>query len=135
MCEVAHYIGTLRPDLIESASGLASSKAQVIKTHHNDTPLVRKLRQAVSSPPHTSIVTFNYYLSICVVLQGRVVEPLAEFHKDEVRLLGESLGLPHRLVHRHPFPGISVSPHCVCVLDQCRAWTGHQSVVSDRGSH
>lgn len=53
--------GTLRPDLIESASGLASEKADVIKTHHNDTELVRKLRS-----------------------QNQVVEPLTEFHKDEV---------------------------------------------------
>ena len=40
--------GTLRPDLIESASVLASNKAQVIKTHHNDTQLVRELRNLVS---------------------------------------------------------------------------------------
>ena len=39
--------GTLRPDLIESASSLASSNAHVIKTHHNDTQLVRQLRQQV----------------------------------------------------------------------------------------
>ena len=39
--------GTLRPDLIESASSLASSKAHVIKTHHNDTELVRELRRKV----------------------------------------------------------------------------------------
>lgn len=57
--------GTLRPDLIESASSLASSKADVIKTHHNDSELVRQLRDA-----------------------GRVVEPLKDFHKDEVRALG-----------------------------------------------
>ena len=53
--------GTLRPDLIESASGIASGQADVIKTHHNDTELVRTLRD-----------------------QNRVVEPLSEFHKDEV---------------------------------------------------
>lgn len=41
--------GTLRPDLIESASHLASGKAEVIKTHHNDTELIRKLRDEVSS--------------------------------------------------------------------------------------
>jgi GMP synthase (glutamine-hydrolysing) len=45
--------GTLRPDLIESASGMVSGKAAVIKTHHNDTHLVRRLRD-----------------------EGRVVEPL-----------------------------------------------------------
>ena len=42
-------IGTLRPDLIESASSLASSKADAIKTHHNDTELVRNLRAKVSA--------------------------------------------------------------------------------------
>lgn len=41
--------GTLRPDLIESASVVASGKAEVIKTHHNDTELIRKLREEVSS--------------------------------------------------------------------------------------
>ena len=55
------FSGTLRPDLIESASELASGKADAIKTHHNDTELVRLLRS-----------------------QGRVVEPLKDFHKDEV---------------------------------------------------
>lgn len=39
--------GTLRPDLIESASHLASGKAEMIKTHHNDTELIRKLRDEV----------------------------------------------------------------------------------------
>ena len=41
------YLGTLRPDLIESASELASSTADAIKTHHNDTELVRELRKQV----------------------------------------------------------------------------------------
>jgi len=40
--------GTLRPDLIESASLVASGKAEVIKTHHNDTELIRKLREEVN---------------------------------------------------------------------------------------
>lgn len=53
--------GTLRPDLIESASRLASSNADTIKTHHNDSKLIRELRD-----------------------KGRVIEPLQEFHKDEV---------------------------------------------------
>ncbi len=83
--------GTLRPDLIESASQLASSKAAVIKTHHNDTGLVRDLRAA-----------------------GRVVEPLQHLHKDEVRKLGESLGLPPELVWRQPFPGPGLAIRLLC---------------------
>jgi len=54
--------GTLRPDLIESASIIASGKADTIKTHHNDTALVREKRE-----------------------QGMIVEPLCDLHKDEVR--------------------------------------------------
>ncbi|KAL3862338.1 hypothetical protein ACJMK2_008314 [Sinanodonta woodiana] len=83
--------GTLRPDLIESASELASGKADAIKTHHNDTELVRELRK-----------------------QGRVVEPLKDFHKDEVRALGKDLGLPSELVQRHPFPGPGLAIRVIC---------------------
>lgn len=83
--------GTLRPDLIESASAIASSKADAIKTHHNDTELVRKLRD-----------------------DGRVVEPLKDFHKDEVRILGRDLGLPSELVQRHPFPGPGLAVRILC---------------------
>lgn len=83
--------GTLRPDLIESASKLASSNADAIKTHHNDTDLVRKLRD-----------------------EGRVVEPLKDFHKDEVRELGKKLGLPSEFVNRHPFPGPGLAVRIIC---------------------
>lgn len=83
--------GTLRPDLIESASSIASGKAHAIKTHHNDTRLVRELRK-----------------------QGRVVEPLRDYHKDEVRLLGRSLGLPEEIVARHPFPGPGLAIRIIC---------------------
>lgn len=83
--------GTLRPDLIESASELVSLKADTIKTHHNDTELVRKLRD-----------------------EGRVVEPLKDFHKDEVRQLGYDLGLPAHLVERHPFPGPGLGIRILC---------------------
>lgn len=83
--------GTLRPDLIESASELASGNADTIKTHHNDTDLVRQLRQ-----------------------QGRVVEPLKDFHKDEVRAIGRDLGLPEEIVHRHPFPGPGLAIRVIC---------------------
>jgi GMP synthase (glutamine-hydrolysing) len=83
--------GTLRPDLIESGSHLASAKADVIKTHHNDTALVRKLRD-----------------------EGKIVEPLKDYHKDEVRALGKGLGLPKHLVWRQPFPGPGLAIRVLC---------------------
>ncbi|XP_042863527.1 GMP synthase [glutamine-hydrolyzing]-like isoform X1 [Penaeus japonicus] len=83
--------GTLRPDLIESASSLVSGSAQNIKTHHNDTDLVRVLRS-----------------------EGRVVEPLKDFHKDEVRHIGRDLGLLDEFVQRHPFPGPGLAIRVIC---------------------
>lgn len=85
--------GTLRPDLIESASALASSggHADVIKTHHNDTALVRALRES-----------------------GRIIEPLKTLHKDEVRQLGLELGLPSHLIWRQPFPGPGLAVRIIC---------------------
>ncbi|XP_053691351.1 GMP synthase [glutamine-hydrolyzing] isoform X2 [Sabethes cyaneus] len=83
--------GTLRPDLIESASAMVSSTADTIKTHHNDTELIRQLRNA-----------------------GRVIEPLQDFHKDEVRQLGYELGLPAHLIERHPFPGPGLAIRVLC---------------------
>lgn len=89
--EVLLAQGTLRTDLIESASEFASKNADLIKTHHNDSELVRQLRDA-----------------------GRVVEPLRDFHKDEVRALGRDLGLPHDIVMRHPFPGPGLAIRVLC---------------------
>lgn len=72
--------GTLYPDVIESAS--SGSIASKIKTHHNRVDRILELKE-----------------------QGKVLEPLAELFKDEVRALGESLGIPHHALWRHPFPG------------------------------
>jgi GMP synthase (glutamine-hydrolysing) len=71
--------GTIYPDVIESA-GSKTGKAHVIKSHHNvgGLPLHMKLK---------------------------LLEPLRELFKDEVRKLGLELGLPKDMVHRHPFPG------------------------------
>lgn len=71
--------GTIYPDVIESA-GAKSGKAHVIKSHHN-----------VGGLPDT--------------MQLKLVEPLRELFKDEVRKLGTELGLPYDMVYRHPFPG------------------------------
>ena len=71
--------GTIYPDVIESA-GAASGKAHVIKSHHN-----------VGGLPD--------YMKL------KLVEPLRELFKDEVRKIGVELGLPSEMVYRHPFPG------------------------------
>jgi GMP synthase (glutamine-hydrolysing) len=71
--------GTIYPDVIESA-GSKTRKAHTIKSHHN-----------VGGLPET--------------LKLKLLEPLRELFKDEVRELGLALGLPPVMVHRHPFPG------------------------------
>jgi GMP synthase (glutamine-hydrolysing) len=74
--------GTLYTDLIESGRGVGG-KADVIKSHHNvRSPLVEEKRA-----------------------NGLLLEPLARLYKDEVRRLGEKLGLDRDRVWRHPFPG------------------------------
>jgi GMP synthase (glutamine-hydrolysing) len=72
--------GTLYPDVIESASGSREKAARTIKTHHN-----------VGGLPED--MTFQ------------LIEPLRLLFKDEVRAVGEALGLPEEIVWRHPFPG------------------------------
>ncbi|MEO8630633.1 MAG: glutamine-hydrolyzing GMP synthase [Betaproteobacteria bacterium] len=71
--------GTIYPDVIESAGG-ANKKSKTIKSHHN-----------VGGLPES--------------LHLKLLEPLRELFKDEVRELGLALGLPKDLVYRHPFPG------------------------------
>jgi len=71
--------GTIYPDVIESA-GAKSKKATTIKSHHN-----------VGGLPES--------------LKLKLLEPLRELFKDEVRELGVALGLPREMVYRHPFPG------------------------------
>jgi GMP synthase (glutamine-hydrolysing) len=71
--------GTIYPDVIESA-GATTKKAHSIKSHHN-----------VGGLPET--------------LHLKLLEPLRDLFKDEVRELGVALGMPHAMVYRHPFPG------------------------------
>ncbi len=80
--------GTIYPDTIESGG---TKNAALIKTHHNRVEGVQRLIET-----------------------GRIVEPLSSFYKDEVREIGEELGLPAELLHRHPFPGPGLAIRCLC---------------------
>ncbi len=71
--------GTLYPDIIESKSA-TGSKTSKIKSHHNVGGLPKKMKL-------------------------KLIEPLKEFFKDEVRILGKSLGLIENISYKHPFPG------------------------------
>jgi GMP synthase (glutamine-hydrolysing) len=71
--------GTIYPDTIETGG---TRRADVIKTHHNRVPIIQEMMR-----------------------QGRVVEPLKDLYKTEVRELGRALGLDPASIDRHPFPG------------------------------
>jgi GMP synthase (glutamine-hydrolysing) len=80
--------GTIYPDTIETGG---TRRADVIKTHHNRVPVIEKMIEA-----------------------GKVVEPLSDLYKVEVRELGERLGIPHELLWRHPFPGPGLGVRLLC---------------------
>lgn len=80
--------GTLYPDIIESGN---AQNAQVIKTHHNRVEEVLELQK-----------------------EGLIIEPLCELYKDEVREIGKILGLPQKIILRHPFPGPGLSINVLC---------------------
>ena len=90
-----HWIlgqGTIYPDTIESGG---TAKADLIKTHHNRVAGIQKL-----------------------IDEGRIIEPLASFYKDEVRAIGRQLGLAPALLDRHPFPGPGLAIRCLCTTSQ-----------------
>jgi GMP synthase (glutamine-hydrolysing) len=87
--------GTIYPDVIESA-GAKTGKAHVIKSHHNVGGL----------PQHMKL---------------KLLEPLRELFKDEVRKLGIELGLPADMVHRHPFPGPGLGVRILGEIHQSHA--------------
>jgi len=80
--------GTIYPDTIETAETKHSAK---IKTHHNRVPMIKEMIEA-----------------------GKVIEPISQLYKDEVREVGGLLGLPNNLVWRHPFPGPGLAIRCLC---------------------
>src|SRR5205823_6350566 len=80
--------GTIYPDTIESGG---TAKADLIKTHHNRVAGIQRL-----------------------IDEGRILEPLTSFYKDEVRTIGQQLGLSAALLERHPFPGPGLAIRCLC---------------------
>ncbi|MCX7944428.1 MAG: glutamine-hydrolyzing GMP synthase [Deltaproteobacteria bacterium] len=80
--------GTIYPDTIETGG---TKRADVIKTHHNRVPIIQKM-----------------------INEGRVVEPLAELYKVEVRELGRKLGIDEDILNRHPFPGPGIAVRVLC---------------------
>jgi GMP synthase (glutamine-hydrolysing) len=80
--------GTIYPDTIETGG---TKRADTIKTHHNRVPIIERM-----------------------IEQGRVVEPLADLYKVEVRELGEKLGIARSLIWRHPFPGPGLGVRLLC---------------------
>jgi GMP synthase (glutamine-hydrolysing) len=80
--------GTIYPDTIETGG---TKRADVIKTHHNRVPVIEQL-----------------------IAQGRVIEPIRELYKTEVRELGQTLGIPEDLLWRHPFPGPGLGIRLLC---------------------
>jgi GMP synthase (glutamine-hydrolysing) len=86
--ENAKYLiqGTLYPDVIESVS--VKGPSAVIKSHHNVGGLPERMNLSL-------------------------IEPLRELFKDEVRNVGEALGMPHDVLYRHPFPGPGLAVRCL----------------------
>ncbi len=80
--------GTIYPDTIETGG---TKHADKIKTHHNRVPAIQKL-----------------------IEEGKIIEPINQLYKDEVRLVAEKLGLASELVWRHPFPGPGLAVRCLC---------------------
>lgn len=80
--------GTIYPDTIETGG---TKRADTIKTHHNRVPVIEEM-----------------------IAAGKVVEPLAELYKVEVRELGDALGIPHDSLWRHPFPGPGLGVRLLC---------------------
>ena len=90
--------GTIYPDTIESGG---TKESALIKTHHNRVPeLVRR------------------------IAAGEIVEPLAQFYKDEVRKIGHALSLPARLVEKQPFPGPGLAVRLLCTSEP-EGWGRH----------
>ncbi|MHA1777091.1 MAG: glutamine-hydrolyzing GMP synthase [Promethearchaeota archaeon] len=79
--------GTIYPDRVESQKGTGGKTSSKIKSHHN-----------LTLPENMAL---------------KIIEPLKDLYKDEVRKVGKALGLPEELIHRHPFPGPGLAVRCI----------------------
>ncbi|MCF2141598.1 MAG: glutamine-hydrolyzing GMP synthase [Candidatus Lokiarchaeota archaeon] len=79
--------GTIYPDRVESQAGTGGKSSSKIKSHHN--------------------------LTLPENMKLKIIEPLRDLYKDEVRKLGQELGLPSELIQRHPFPGPGLAVRCI----------------------
>ncbi|MDD5262269.1 MAG: glutamine-hydrolyzing GMP synthase [Methylacidiphilales bacterium] len=86
--------GTLYPDIIESVS-IDGNPAALIKSHHNVGGLPKRMK-------------------------FKLIEPLSQLFKDEVRAVGEALGLPKEMVWRQPFPGPGLAVRCLGPVDRAK---------------
>jgi len=89
--DIEHHLlgqGTIYPDTIETGG---TKRSDTIKTHHNRVPIIEEM-----------------------IAAGKVIEPLADLYKVEVRELGEMLGIPHDMIWRHPFPGPGLGVRLLC---------------------
>uniref|UniRef100_A0A7S1IJ62 GMP synthase (glutamine-hydrolyzing) n=1 Tax=Eutreptiella gymnastica TaxID=73025 RepID=A0A7S1IJ62_9EUGL len=84
--------GTIYPDTIESGG---TKRSATIKTHHNRVPIIQKM-----------------------IDEGKVIEPIAELYKAEVRELGLQLGISPKLIWRHPYPGPGLGVRLLCSTGQ-----------------
>ena len=80
--------GTIYPDTIETGG---TRRADIIKTHHNRVPVIERMMR-----------------------EGRVLEPLSDLYKAEVRLLGRELDIGEKVLGRHPFPGPGFGVRLLC---------------------
>jgi len=104
--------GTIYPDTIESGG---TDNADIIKTHHNRVAAVLELME-----------------------KGMVLEPLSDLYKDEVRLLGEELGIPRELLWRHPFPGPGLGVRLLCSDGEIPQIAGNEDLdlwCEEKGIH
>lgn len=100
--------GTIYPDTVES--GGTNGNVALIKTHHNRCEEIQQL-----------------------IAEGKIIEPLAEFYKDEVREIGRQIGLDKKLTSRWPFPGPGLAIRCICTQE--KRTVGHINSTVQTGAY